>query len=422
MLLPQAWLRRHYLQRALRCCALCDPPRKVEGWLLSREKANENFDCFIPMGKRVAFFQSWLRRHFWMSLPLCGPLLLLSICMLLPKSAFAKLVPPVVKTIWAIDHQGTVRFCYGREVSVIYFAYDQATAKTSIVRKAFDGRVESVGEFPGSPNERSLSCSDDGETIVAIDGERTLLYLSRGGRHSLYKLSGYWAYGFIGVHSLLSPDGNSIILPEVPRLTSGDDLLAKMRIFLIKDGRDRFFVQSEVFSDEGEAIVRYAYLEHDWKKIASIRKPAGFGASEIALCGSHEVASLSDDVTAKFLLLSKPVPIQNDWLGKIGIRKLFKRYRSTLTIIGSSGRCAFPLYPVDRPPWLSHGFVSFDDGGVQEFSFGAPVVAITNREILLNKDGCFALVQLFKQVSGVPQFTNPQQVQLLGVPDKRCRS
>jgi hypothetical protein len=69
LLLPQAWLRQHYLQRALRGYPLYDPPHKVEERLLSREQANENFDYFMRVRQqRAAFFETWLRRYFWVTL------------------------------------------------------------------------------------------------------------------------------------------------------------------------------------------------------------------------------------------------------------------------------------------------------------------------------------------------------------------
>lgn len=42
--LPQAYLRRLWLRRALRDYPLYDPPHKVEERLLSKAKAKENFD------------------------------------------------------------------------------------------------------------------------------------------------------------------------------------------------------------------------------------------------------------------------------------------------------------------------------------------------------------------------------------------
>src|ERR1700730_18045000 len=65
MLLPQMWLRKSWLRRALRDYPLYDPPHKVEEYLLSREQAFENFDYFMRVRQqRAAYFQRWLRRYF----------------------------------------------------------------------------------------------------------------------------------------------------------------------------------------------------------------------------------------------------------------------------------------------------------------------------------------------------------------------
>jgi hypothetical protein len=65
MLLPQAWLRKLWLRRALRDYPLYDPPHKVEERLLTKERATENFDYFMRVRQqRVAYFRDWLRRNF----------------------------------------------------------------------------------------------------------------------------------------------------------------------------------------------------------------------------------------------------------------------------------------------------------------------------------------------------------------------
>ena len=65
MLLLHVWLRRWWLRRALRDYPLYDPPHKVEEYLLSRERAVENFDYFMRVRQqRAAYFQRWLRRYF----------------------------------------------------------------------------------------------------------------------------------------------------------------------------------------------------------------------------------------------------------------------------------------------------------------------------------------------------------------------
>lgn len=69
MLLPQMWLRRRWLRRALRDYPLYDPPHKVEERLLSKEKAAENFDYFMRVRQqRLAYLQNWLRQHFGVTL------------------------------------------------------------------------------------------------------------------------------------------------------------------------------------------------------------------------------------------------------------------------------------------------------------------------------------------------------------------
>ncbi|SHL38318.1 hypothetical protein SAMN05444159_5756 [Bradyrhizobium lablabi] len=66
MLLPQMWLRKFWLRRALRDYPPYDPPHKVEEYLLSREQATENFDNFMRVRlERFAYFRNWLRRYFW---------------------------------------------------------------------------------------------------------------------------------------------------------------------------------------------------------------------------------------------------------------------------------------------------------------------------------------------------------------------
>jgi len=65
MILPQIWLRKRWLERALRDYPLYDPPHKVEERMLSKEKATENFEYFMGVRlQRLAYLQGWLREHF----------------------------------------------------------------------------------------------------------------------------------------------------------------------------------------------------------------------------------------------------------------------------------------------------------------------------------------------------------------------
>jgi hypothetical protein len=68
MLLLPVWLRKFWLNRALRGYPLYDLPHKVEERLLSREQAVENYDYFMRVREqRVAYFRNWLYRNFWVS-------------------------------------------------------------------------------------------------------------------------------------------------------------------------------------------------------------------------------------------------------------------------------------------------------------------------------------------------------------------
>lgn len=66
MLLPQMWVRKLWLQWALKDYPIYDPPHKVEERVLSKEQALENFDYFMRVRQqRVESFRWWLRRYFW---------------------------------------------------------------------------------------------------------------------------------------------------------------------------------------------------------------------------------------------------------------------------------------------------------------------------------------------------------------------
>jgi hypothetical protein len=59
------WLRRFWLQRALRDYPVYDPPHKREERLLTKELARENFDYFMEVRQqRAEYFRDWLRRFF----------------------------------------------------------------------------------------------------------------------------------------------------------------------------------------------------------------------------------------------------------------------------------------------------------------------------------------------------------------------
>jgi hypothetical protein len=50
------------------------------------------------------------------------------------------------------------------------------------------------------------------------------------------------------------------------------------------------------------------------------------------------------------------------------------------------------------------------------------LLAISDDEIRLSKDGCHAFLSAFKQVPEIPQFTMPQQVVVLRLAAPGCKS
>ena len=95
------------------------------------------------------------------------PLLLwLSICALWPQGLYANSTTPLLKTIWTIDHPGAVRFCYGRDTSVIYFANDQAAAKTSINRQDFGVSWNDTMDRGGIVVSNIIEITIDAEAIL----------------------------------------------------------------------------------------------------------------------------------------------------------------------------------------------------------------------------------------------------------------
>ncbi|MBR8173745.1 hypothetical protein KDX27_39330 [Burkholderia cenocepacia] len=74
MLLPQMWLRKQWLRRALRDYPIYDPPHKVEERLLSKEQVHENFDYFMSVRlQRLEHFRGWLHHYFGVDLSLDRP-------------------------------------------------------------------------------------------------------------------------------------------------------------------------------------------------------------------------------------------------------------------------------------------------------------------------------------------------------------
>jgi hypothetical protein len=304
---------------------------------------------------------------------------------------------------------------------IIYFQYDQKRDVTLLEARSIDGHVRTLFEVPGAGDQRSVSCSMDGSTIAAIDNLETHLYIYKATQVSVYKFDKDLLSSIHGQYSLLSPDGSMISVPGDPVHVSGPDVLGQMQFLRTGNTEAVFFESGSAYIDEDRTIDIYRY-DAGWKKQRSITKPPGYAVHEISRCGSHILASLSDDYDFRFLTLDGQVTERIDWLRSIGFRGLFRAFNHWVAIDGGYGRCVFPLMPKRdvRKPLL--GIVTFDDEGMQRFAIKGPLLAIADDEIRLSKDGCYALFMAFKQVPEIPQFTMPQQAVVLRLAAPGCKS
>jgi hypothetical protein len=372
--------------------ALYDPPHNVEERLLSREQANEILDYFMRAREQLAAScRDWLRRVAVRLLG-CAPACLTGLVavVLSWSAAVANDVPTGLSTVWSIDHLGIARFCYDKIPAVIYPRYDVARKMTSIVKRELNGEEHIIGEFPGAPDARSLSCSQDGQTIVDLGGDdQKSLFIAKGTQTSVYLIPHFWAFSNMGLYSLISPDGKSITLPEMPTLVAGPDLLKEMIVFP-DVGHEIFFMEGYAYSDVDRSTNRYGYVGGEWKVQQKIALPRNFGLSEVLRCGDHDVATLVGFDSSRFEVLDEVPASKHDWLERIGVRKLFRKYSEPISITGSYGSCAFPLRR--RANLQANGLARFDASGLQLFSFPDRGVSPGGDEIIFSKDGCYVLI------------------------------
>jgi hypothetical protein len=104
------------------------------------------------------------------------------------------------------------------------------------------------------------------------------------------------------------------------------------------------------------------------------------------------------------------------------VRGLLRAFDDLVIIDGGYGRCVFPLSPKRDVRHFLLGLVTFDNESMQRFSIEGPLLAISDDEILLSKDGCHALLTVFKQVPKIPEFTMRQQAVVLKLAAPACKS
>jgi hypothetical protein len=74
----------------------------------------------------------------------------------------------------------------------------------------------------------------------------------------------------------------------------------------------------------------------------------------------------------------------------------------------------------DARSWVTEGLLRFDDQGVQSFLFFPEPISLQFNEVPFSRDGCYALTQMFDEISDKPQFTMPQQARLWQVESEQC--
>jgi hypothetical protein len=332
----------------------------------------------------------------------------------------AKLSASIASTF---DFQGKVRFCYDRIPEIIYFN-NAVSGRTTVEARSIDGHTRTVFELPSPGDQRSLSCSADGSTIAALDNSRDHLYIAKSSQVSVYKFDHSLLESVGEEHSLLSPDGSMISVHGDPIYVSGPDILRQMHFLRAERGENAFFESGNAYVDyldRDPVIDLFRYPSDGWKRQRSIAKPSEFAVHEIARCGSHIVATLSDDNDFRFLIIDEEATGAVDWLTKIGVRGLLRAFNKFVNIDGGYGRCVFPLLQKRDVRKSLLGIVTFDDEGMRRFSIEGPLLALSDDEIRLSKDGCYALFMAFKQVPEIPQFTMRQQAVVLRLPAPGCK-
>jgi hypothetical protein len=322
------------------------------------------------------------------------------------------------KIVWRLDHQGLAKFCYDRNPEIIYFWYDQSANTTSIRSSSLDGNEKVVARFTGPPDQRSLSCSDDGATIAAFNADKTAFYIVRSGRLSAYSFDRPLLYSVAGLHSILGGNGKIIALPSMPHHFYGPDIINDFTLFVQKDAEQAYIVNNTVYANDGNRKFAYDLIDQIWVKRNTATLSTGFGVNEISECDGRIIVSSSNDEIVNYYVLGGP---DRDWINKVGITKLLRTFSNTVDITGGYGHCGFPLISradIIRSIIVAVAVVGRDN--VEIVSIPPPTTSLGGGEILLSKDDCYALLSVFKQAPDVPQFTLPKELMVLRLSSRAC--
>jgi hypothetical protein len=334
-----------------------------------------------------------------------------------PVAAKTAIRPATV--VSAFDFQNRVRFCYDQRPEYIYL-HNADNGRTAVVARSLDGQTRTLFELPGFGDDNSLSCSTDGSTIAVLDMHQDYMFIFRAAQVSIYKFDRDLFYSVRGESSLLSPDGSTVSAPGDPTHVSGPDVLKQMRFLRTDRLQDAWFAGDGAYVSNEHSIDVYQNGDEGWKKQRSVSLPADFGVNEISRCGDRILVSLGDDEKTRFITLDEPPKGRDDWLAKMGVTDLLRKFKSFVKVHGAYGRCVFALVGKRDIRNVLLGIVIFDGERMQRFSIAPRPLAISGDEISLSKDGCYALVTAFKRVYDVPEFTFPQQAVLLKLPAPGC--
>lgn len=325
-----------------------------------------------------------------------------------------------LRLVWSFAHQGIARFCYDKTPAVIYLKYEIARNTTLILTRNLEGDENIVGEFPGSPDERSLSCSQDGKTIVALgDGEIKSLFISKEARSSLYMFRHTWMFSNEGLYSLISPDGTIVTLPEAPTLVHGDDLLKDMKVFPYQ-GHSVFFMADYAYLDKDGIIDQIVYVDGEWKSKKKFKLPRMYNLSEVSRCGDRDVARLIGVDSSKYAVFSENALSEQEFLKISDVKQLFHKYIVPDYINGIYDSCVFTLRKRNKPSFAA-GLARVDANGIQIFSFMHTDAELSDYEAYFSKDGCYALIHASGPTPVAPLFAVRPEVQLLRVQSPQCR-
>ncbi|WP_456774392.1 hypothetical protein [Bradyrhizobium sp. USDA 4369] len=93
-----------------------------------------------------------------------------------------------LRLLWSSDLPGIPQFCYDSEPAIIYMEYDAQRKTTSIFKGYLNGEEHLLATVSGNADVRSLSCSQDGRTVVAYDSFQQMLFVLRDTKLATYRL------------------------------------------------------------------------------------------------------------------------------------------------------------------------------------------------------------------------------------------